>query len=110
MPSLHKTLILAYIRKAIKTEPKDADIQGYFSSEQQEEFTVQELAIGTEHAPFRHKKQAFILEPGEQQKKKRKLEVKANAAVESEKGAEESDKSCSSPYAADDESASQEAG
>ena len=37
MPDLHKTLILAHIR------------------EDEESFSVEEMAIATEHAPFRHK-------------------------------------------------------
>lgn len=39
MPDLHKTLILANIRQTENEEPQ-----------------VEELAIATEHAPFRHRK------------------------------------------------------
>jgi hypothetical protein len=51
MPDLHKTLILAHIR------------------EQQGEFVVHEMAIATEHAPFRHKNP--VKRVGEQRKKQK---------------------------------------
>ena len=52
MPSLHKTLILAYIRPQ-----EDGSLE------------VDELAVGSEHAPFRHKKHVLdVSEPGTQRK------------------------------------------
>jgi tRNA splicing endonuclease len=52
MPDLHKTLILAHIK----------EVQG-------DEFAVEELAIATEHAPFRHKNTSKRV--GEQRKKQK---------------------------------------
>lgn len=60
MPSLHKTLIVADIHR-----------QPHHCDGDEKEYRIVELAIGTEHAPFRHRKQAFIQAPGEQQKKPR---------------------------------------
>ncbi|GKY92625.1 hypothetical protein MPSEU_000232600 [Mayamaea pseudoterrestris] len=68
MPSLHKTLILAYIKKTTADATANANNN---NDDDDDNFTVEELAIGTEHAPFRHKKQAFIQDPGEQQKKRK---------------------------------------
>ncbi|CAB9504970.1 expressed unknown protein [Seminavis robusta] len=51
MPDLHKTLILAQL---VPSHEKD------------KEWDVQEMAIATEHAPFRHKKTVPV---GEQRKK-----------------------------------------
>jgi hypothetical protein len=52
MPSLHKTLILAYIRPQ-----EDGSLE------------VDELAVGSEHAPFRHKKHVLdVSEPGKKRK------------------------------------------
>ncbi|GAX22059.1 hypothetical protein FisN_6Hh306 [Fistulifera solaris] len=53
MPDLHKTLILAQVR------PKENDVT---------QFVVEELAMATEHAPFRHKKRDVVV-VGSQQKK-----------------------------------------
>lgn len=52
MPDLHKTLILAHPR-----QDKDGKI------------VIDEIAIATEHAPFRHKKKLLITNVGEQRKK-----------------------------------------
>jgi hypothetical protein len=52
MPDLHKTLILANVVR---------------SDDNNQEFHVQELAIATEHAPFRHKK--VVVEVGSQRKR-----------------------------------------
>ena len=54
MPDLHKTLILAHIVQ---------DEHG--------EYRVEEMAIATEHAPFRHKKQATPKAVGSQVKKQK---------------------------------------
>lgn len=51
MPDLHKTLILAHIR------------------EEGEDFVVQEMAIATEHAPFRHRNP--VKKVGDQRKKQK---------------------------------------
>eukprot|EP00978_Attheya_sp_CCMP212_P000145 scaffold280_cov50-Attheya_sp.AAC.2 len=55
MPDLHKTLILASVRN---------------SMDDSSPYAVDELAIATEHAPFRHKKQTFV-EVGSQVKKQK---------------------------------------
>ena len=53
MPDLHKTLILAQVRPILGTA---------------DEFVVEELAMATEHAPFRHKKREVIVVGGQQKK------------------------------------------
>lgn len=52
MPDLHKTLILAHI---VQNEHGD--------------FSVEEMAIATEHAPFRHRKHNVTPKVGSQVKK-----------------------------------------
>lgn len=54
MPDLHKTLILAHVVR--KTSDGDKN-----------EYDIHELAIATEHAPFRHKK--AVGEVGSQRKR-----------------------------------------
>lgn len=54
MPDLHKTLILAQLVRSA-----DDDTQQY---------VVEELALATEHAPFRHKKKEPITVSGQQKK------------------------------------------
>ena len=44
MPNLHKTLILAHLRRPDNNNNND------------DGWRVDELALGTEHAPFRHKR------------------------------------------------------
>jgi len=57
MPDLHKTLILTHIREV------------------GDEFQVDEMAIATEHAPFRHKKQQVKnVVVGSQVKKKARVD------------------------------------
>eukprot|EP00934_Nitzschia_sp_Nitz4_P008019 Nitzschia sp. Nitz4//scaffold189_size62959//59156//59602//NITZ4_006318-RA/size62959-snap-gene-0.5-mRNA-1//1//CDS//3329539926//8009//frame0 len=58
MPDLHKTLILANV---VGDLPENDD--------DETEFTVQELAVATEHAPFRHKQKLGL--PGTQRKKQK---------------------------------------
>jgi tRNA-intron lyase len=58
MPGLHKTLILANVRRSGK------------------EYEVDELAMATEHAPFRHKK--TVVQVGEQRKKARTTQEPAS--------------------------------
>jgi hypothetical protein len=48
MPDLHKTLILAHLRRRGNKNDGDDD---------DDDWTVDELAMATEHAPFRHKRQ-----------------------------------------------------
>jgi hypothetical protein len=63
MPSLHKTLIVASLRKVDEpTTLVDTHQTSCY-------YEIDELAMGTEHAPFRHKKQKIIQAPGEQRKK-----------------------------------------
>lgn len=52
MPDLHKTLVLASI-----------------TQDEHGEYRVEEMAIATEHAPFRHKKQQATPNVGSQVKK-----------------------------------------
>jgi hypothetical protein len=63
MPGLHKTLILANVR--------------YTTGE---EYEVDELAMATEHAPFRHKK--TVVKVGEQRKKARTQEPASETKTE----------------------------
>ncbi len=56
MPDLHKTLIVANVREVNGTDPNLPS-----------RFDVDELAIASEHAPFRHKKASK--EVGTQRKK-----------------------------------------
>lgn len=58
MPDLHKTLILAYIHQV------------------GDEFQVEEMAIATEHAPFRHRN--VTKEVGGQVKKKARIADEIN--------------------------------
>lgn len=58
MPDLHKTLILANI------VPKKDDDNNTLEGD--DKWDIQELAIATEHAPFRHKK---TVEVGGQRKR-----------------------------------------
>jgi len=62
MPDLHKTLILAYVRETGENE-----------------YEVDELALATEHAPFRHKKAA--VEVGGQRKKARTGDVSDKTTI-----------------------------
>mmetsp|Transcript_10468 Transcript_10468/g.15220 ORF Transcript_10468/g.15220 Transcript_10468/m.15220 type:complete len:145 (+) Transcript_10468:90-524(+) len=59
MPDLHKTLILANVRNKFADEGDGEDDEC--------PYVVDELAIATEHAPFRHKKKQ--IEVGSQVKK-----------------------------------------
>jgi len=64
MPDLHKTLILAHVTK--KRDENCYDTR----SDVDDAYSITEIAIASEHAPFRHKK--MIREAGTQVKKKRK--------------------------------------
>ena len=75
MPSLHKTLILAHVHRKDVEADGNGDDNTMVANNM---YTIEELAIGTEHAPFRHKKQAFIQEPGEQQKKRKLVDEAVN--------------------------------
>lgn len=55
MPDLHKTLILANVIGDIK----------------QDDATIQELAMATEHAPFRHRQK--LVEVGSQRKRQKQV-------------------------------------
>ncbi|KAL7474247.1 hypothetical protein ACHAW6_000230 [Cyclotella cf. meneghiniana] len=64
MPNLHKTLIVANVRTAAGQEFSRANFSNRKGSEMKETFSnsgdfqryfVEELAIASEHAPFRHK-------------------------------------------------------
>ena len=54
MPDLHKTLIVANVRELEVASSHDDD-DGLQQLLAQERYAVDELAIATEHAPFRHK-------------------------------------------------------
>jgi len=53
MPDLHKTLILAHV----KQKPGCVNSQ-YIDGNLDTNYVIEELAIASEHAPFRHKKAA----------------------------------------------------
>eukprot|EP01082_Thalassiosira_pseudonana_P010310 g9453.t1 g9453 contig36:616284-616849(-) len=53
MPDLHKTLIVANVRQVVVAEDESNDSPG--STIDYSKYAVDELAMGTEHAPFRHK-------------------------------------------------------
>mmetsp|Transcript_675 Transcript_675/g.1073 ORF Transcript_675/g.1073 Transcript_675/m.1073 type:complete len:157 (+) Transcript_675:525-995(+) len=55
MPDLHKTLILAHVKKHLNSSNGETD------------FVVEELALASEHAPFRHKR--VVKQVGAQLKK-----------------------------------------
>ena len=64
MPNLHKTLIVANVRTVVGQEFSRANLSNRKGSEMKETFSnsgdfqryfVEELAIASEHAPFRHK-------------------------------------------------------
>jgi hypothetical protein len=57
MPDLHKTLILAHV-KQVKTDTDDG-LQNPQSNGDCN-YIVEEIAIASEHAPFRHKKVAIV--------------------------------------------------
>ena len=71
MPDLHKTLILAQVRRPLDDSA---------------EYRVEELAMATEHAPFRHKKRETIV-VGSQQKKVKAIE--SSSASDPENRSEE---------------------
>jgi hypothetical protein len=73
MPDLHKTLILAQVR------PKENDAT---------QFVVEELAMATEHAPFRHKKREVVA-VGSQQKKMRTNDEPVTVADEEKSAIED---------------------
>lgn len=57
MPSLKKTLIVAHVKEE-KIDGSDSDVSGDDRQQQQlvkQRYEVHELAISSEHAPFRHK-------------------------------------------------------
>ena len=67
MPDFHKTLILANVRKVINVVPNhnenQQEQQNFIKERNQTEnsdddvnYVVDEIAMATEHAPFRHKK------------------------------------------------------
>jgi tRNA intron endonuclease, catalytic C-terminal domain len=64
MPDLHKTLIVAHLVQQGKQPSPDDDDD---DTHQQPQWQVQEMAIATEHAPFRHKKNT--VQVGGQKKK-----------------------------------------
>lgn len=64
MPGLHKTLIIANVRPLASLESDKSCTNNHENSESDEseesyidfsKYTVDELAIASEHAPFRHK-------------------------------------------------------
>ena len=62
MPDLHKTLILAHLT------PKKIEGDSSGEVEEDDKWDVQELAMATEHAPFRHRK---TVEVGGQHKRQK---------------------------------------
>eukprot|EP00804_Cyclotella_cryptica_P014968 CCRYP_000582-RA/>CCRYP_000582-RA protein AED:0.03 eAED:0.03 QI:89/1/1/1/0/0.33/3/2671/166 len=65
MPNLHKTLIVANVRPVVRQECRIAGLSDYTGSRMKDttpanscdfsSYNVEELAIASEHAPFRHK-------------------------------------------------------
>jgi hypothetical protein len=64
MPNLHKTLIVANVRTVVGQELSRANFSNHKDSQTKEtlsnscdfqRYVVEELAIASEHAPFRHK-------------------------------------------------------
>jgi len=54
MPDLHKTLIIAHVKEvAVELEKEEEIIVTY--GDPSRRYVVEELAIASEHAPFRHK-------------------------------------------------------
>lgn len=75
MPDFHKTLILAHVRQISTNESNKAsnippDKHRIVISQSSNLYFVDELAMATEHAPFRHKKASDRKEVGTQFKKK----------------------------------------
>ena len=68
MPDLHKTLILANLRR---------------KNVEDDDYIVEELAMATEHAPFRHRTK--LLGPGTQRKKQKVNTVAIPQLSESDK-------------------------
>ena len=68
MPDLHKTLILAHLVPKKKNEKKTTEEDGgeEVKNDDDDEWDIHEVAIATEHAPFRHKK---TVEVGGQRKR-----------------------------------------
>ncbi len=52
MPDLHKTLILAHVKAKSVFDFNSSSIEENLDSN----YIIEELAIASEHAPFRHKK------------------------------------------------------
>lgn len=80
MPDLHKTLILAQVR-----------LIG------DDEFVVEELAMATEHAPFRHKKREPAVVGGQQKKIKTTESVASENHVVEEPAAASEDRTFEEP-------------
>jgi len=56
MPDLRKTLIVAHVREIARNDADgNGDVVDGCDSQLAERYVVDELAIATEHAPFRHK-------------------------------------------------------
>jgi hypothetical protein len=80
MPDLHKTLVLANCRrtttdKNFGTRPsvEGDEVNGTGDAD---DYTIEEIALATEHAPFRHRQNTG--EVGSQKKTKMKLEDNVN--------------------------------
>lgn len=56
MPDLHKTLIIAHVKEvSTELEIKEKNEIAVTYGDPSQRYVVEELAIATEHAPFRHK-------------------------------------------------------
>ena len=60
MPGLHKTLIIACVKQVMSKDSMDSTTSRLVSGEEKyridySQWKVEELAIASEHAPFRHK-------------------------------------------------------
>ena len=56
MPDLHKTLILAHVQRTTVGDNSSNSLELNHGSS----YDVQEIAVTSEHAPFRHKKIAVV--------------------------------------------------
>lgn len=75
MPDLHKTLILAHVvlkQRNNSTKKNSDELEKDDSDTISNPYDVHELAIGTEHAPFRHKRIRKDIEVGSQVKKQKR--------------------------------------
>lgn len=73
MPDLHKTLILVNVRRKMEVvEEQGRERNNNNTEDDDDNYDIDEIAIATEHAPFRHRKKVPVGVVGSQRKKKKK--------------------------------------